>query len=67
MRALQVFAIRAKLFPDESYSVEANYFNALIGEKQHLFCHAIEYGGVGVIQVPLIGVKGCPHPAAIFE
>ena len=58
----QILAVGAEALPDEGHRVQAQDLDALVGEEQHLFHHAVEDHRVLVVQVPLVGVEGGPHP-----
>ncbi len=66
VRLGQVFAVGAHLLPDKSHCIQAQHFHALVGQKKHLFRHAVENRRVGVIQIPLIGVESGPYPFSNF-
>ena len=62
MRLRQILASRPELFPDERDRVQMEDFHALVCQKKQLARHAVKDIRVGVIQVPLIRVKGGPNP-----
>src|SRR2546427_11614570 len=55
----------SELLPDEGHGVHAKEVHALVRQEQHFPGHGAEDLGIGVVQVPLERVEGCPHPATI--
>ena len=53
----QVAALGAQLLPDVRRGVEADDVDALIAEVEHILRHIVEHDGVGVVEVPLVGVE----------
>ena len=47
---------------DEGNRIETKYIDATVRQEQHLFNHGNEEIGIVVVQIPLKGIKTCPHP-----
>src|SRR5512143_2838993 len=60
----QILTIGTELFPDEGHWVESQDLYALVGKEEHFLCHPVEYSRIGIVQIPLVGMEGCPYPAA---
>ena len=54
----QVAAVGAQFLPDIGRRVQADDVHAVVAEVEHVRCHIVEYDGIGVIEVPLIGIEG---------
>ncbi len=63
MRLRLVHAVAAFTLPQEGGGVEPEHFDAAVGQAQQGARHFQEHRRIGVIQVPLIGIEGGPHPA----
>ena len=57
----QIPAGRPQLLPYIGDGVNADDIHAQIGKKQEIVHHLVEDSGVGVVQIPLIGIKGGHH------
>ena len=57
----QVPAIGPQLLPDIGHCVDADDVHALVGQVEEIVHHLIEYPGVAVVQIPLVGVKRRHH------
>src|SRR5688572_28463211 len=64
VRLRQIFTVRTKLFTDEGYRVESQNLYPLVSQKEQFLGHTSEDGRVRVVQIPLVGMEGCPYPAA---
>ena len=62
----EIAAVCAELLPDIGHRVQADDVHALIAEIEHVLRHVIEDNGIGVVQVPLIGVEGCHYDLVSF-
>ena len=54
----QVAAVGAELLPDVGHRVQTDDVHALVAEEEHVLGHVVEDDGVGVVEVPLVGVEG---------
>jgi len=66
MGFFQDFTISAFPLPDESHCIEPENWNPCISQEKHFLYHGIENFRVPIIQVPLIGMEGCPYPFLHF-
>ena len=58
-----VLAVRALALPQEGDGVQAQHVDPGGRQAEHRLGHRAEDLGVGVVEVPLVGVEGGPHPA----
>ena len=64
----EVAAGGAQLLPDVGDRVQTDHINASVGEVQKVFRHVVEDHGVGVVQVPLVGIEvGHDHLLAVIQ
>src|SRR5699024_8752787 len=63
----QVAAAGAQFLPDIGHRVDADDVHAAVGEVQKVVHHLVEHAGVGVVQIPLVGVEGGHDPAAVGQ
>ena len=54
----QITTICTELFPDIRDSVKTDNIDPLITKEQHVLRHVDEYSGIGIVQIPLIGIEG---------
>ena len=54
----QVAAVGAQFLPDVGNGVQADDVHAPVAEEEHVLRHIVEHHGVGIVQIPLIGVEG---------
>ncbi len=57
MYLLQVPAGGAQFLPDIGHGVNAHNVYAPVGQIEKIVHHLVEYPGISVVQIPLIGVK----------
>ena len=57
----QIAAAGPQLLPYIGHRVDADHIDAPIGQEEEIVHHLIEYHGIFVIQIPLVGVKGGEH------
>ena len=57
----EVAAIGSELLPDIGNRVNAYDVYAFVCKKQHIIRHGVEYGGICIVKIPLIGIKGCQY------
>jgi len=67
VRLGEVLARRSDPLPDERDGVHPQHVDAEVGEEQHLAGHRPEHCRVGVVEVPLEGVEGRPHPSFVLS
>ena len=48
----------SQLFPDIGYRIQPDDVDAPVGKAEHILRHVVEYHGVSVVQIPLIGIEG---------
>ena len=53
----QVAAVGAQRFPDIGHGVQAHDVDAVVAQVQHIVGHVVEHRGIGVVQVPLVGIE----------
>ena len=64
----QVAAGGAQFLPDVGHRVQPDDINAPVGQVEQVFRHVVEHHGVGVVQVPLVGVEvGHHHLLAVLQ
>ena len=64
----QITAAGAQLFPDVGNSIQTDHINAPVGEVEQVFRHVVKHHGIGVVEVPLIGVEGShDHLIAVWQ
>ena len=54
----QVAAGGAQGFPNVGHRVQADDVDTVVAQVQHVVRHVVEHGGVGVVQIPLVGIEG---------
>ena len=54
----QVPAIGPEFLPNVRNRVETDNIDSLIAEEEHVLRHVGEHGGIGIVQIPLIGIEG---------
>ena len=55
---LQIPAGRPRRLPDIGHRVQADDVDAAVAEEEQVLRHVVEDGGIGIVQVPLVGVEG---------
>ena len=63
----QIAAAGAQLLPDVGDGIQTDDIHAPVGQKQEVFRHVIEHGGVVVVQIPLIGVEAGHNDLAVLQ
>ena len=59
MHLRQIPAVGAEFFPDIRHSVQAYDINTLVAQEQHILGHVVENNRICIVQIPLVGIKGC--------
>ena len=54
----QVAAVRSEFLPYVRNGIQTNNVDPLIAEVEHILGHVAEHSGIGVVEVPLVGIKG---------
>ena len=54
----QIAAAGAQLLPYVRYGVEPDDVHPLIAQVEHVVHHVRQHGGVGIVQIPLVGIEG---------
>ena len=58
MHLSQIPAGCPQRFPDIRHCVQPDNINPVVAQEQHVLRHVVEHRGVGVVQIPLIGIEG---------
>ena len=57
MNLRQVAAGGSRRFPDIRYRIQPDDIHAVVAQVQHIVRHVVEHNGIGIVQVPLVGIE----------
>ena len=66
MNLREIAAVCTELFPDIGHRIQTNDVYTLIAEIEHVLGHVVEDNGIGIVQVPLVGIEGRHHDLVSF-